>query len=189
MHDLLFNYTTYGYHFPCVIRTVVAGSTGPAFLYIHCKGGITVADLPKGASTSIHERKQGMRDGGECQQMPKSCLFSVRRSSECASVPLVIRCTSTSVRWRTYFSLKYQLQTDSVRLLAKHTPHKRMKANAVRLHVHIMRFAFAYGCGRGLRNSPSRPVKLKNNVFLFFPLSSVGNFSLLPPKFLFRCAT
>ncbi len=30
---------------------------------------------------------------------------------------------------------------DSIRLFAEHTPHKRMKENAVRLHVHIMHFA------------------------------------------------
>ncbi len=57
---------------------------------------------------------------------------------------------------RTYFSLKYRLQTDSVRPFAKYTPHKRMKANAVLLHVHIMCFhvcfAFAYRFGCGLRH-------------------------------------
>ncbi len=56
--------------------------------------------------------------------------------------------TSTSVRLRTYFSLKYRLQMDSVRLLVEHTPHKQMKANAVCLHVYIMHFAFTYRCGR-----------------------------------------
>ncbi len=50
-------------------------------------------------------------------------------------------CTSTSVWLRTYFSLKYRLQVDSIRLFAKHTPHKRMKVNAVCLHGYIMRFA------------------------------------------------
>ncbi len=49
--------------------------------------------------------------------------------------------TSTSVWLWTYFSLKYQLQIDSVCLFAKHTPHKRMKANAVCLLVHITHFA------------------------------------------------
>ncbi len=53
-------------------------------------------------------------------------------------------CTSTSVRWRTYFSLKYRLQTDSVRLFAEDTPHMRMKMNAVRLHVHITHFACVF---------------------------------------------
>ncbi len=50
-------------------------------------------------------------------------------------------CTSTSVWFRTYFSLKYRLQMDSVCLFAERTPHKWMKMNAVRLQVHIMRFA------------------------------------------------
>ncbi len=45
----------------------------------------------KGASTSVRKREQGMRDRGECERMPKSCLFSVRHTSEQASVPLVIR--------------------------------------------------------------------------------------------------
>ncbi len=100
-----------------------------------------------------------MRDRDKCEWIQKSYLFSVCRTSEWRSIPLVIRwhpneCTSTSVWLRTYFTLKYQLQIDSVRLFAKHTPHKRMKANAVRLHIHIMRFAclcvrfaFAYRCG------------------------------------------
>ncbi len=47
---------------------------------------------------------------------------------------------------------------DSVRLLAEHTQHKRMKANAVRLHVYIMCFAgifaFVYRCGRGFNLMP-----------------------------------
>ncbi len=38
---------------------------------------------------------------------------------------------------RTYFSLKYRLQTDNVRLFTKCSPHKRMLFAALRLHVHI----------------------------------------------------
>ncbi len=51
---------------------------------------------------------------------------------------------STSVWLRTYFSLKYRLQTDSVHLFIEHTPHKRMKVNAVRLYVHIMHFVCVF---------------------------------------------
>ncbi len=53
-------------------------------------------------------------------------------------------CTSTSVQLRTYFSLKYRLQMDSVRLFAEHTPHKRMKTNAVRQHIHIIHSACVF---------------------------------------------
>ncbi len=45
----------------------------------------------KGASTSVRGRKQGIRDRGECERKRKSCLFSIHRTSEWASVPLVIR--------------------------------------------------------------------------------------------------
>ncbi len=45
--------------------------------------------------------------------------------------------TSTSVWLRTYFSLKYRLQTDSIRLFIKHSLHKQMLFSALRLHVHI----------------------------------------------------
>ncbi len=36
-----------------------------------------------------------------------------------------------------HFSLKYQLQTDSVRLFTEHSPHKRMRFTAPWLHIHI----------------------------------------------------
>ncbi len=45
--------------------------------------------------------------------------------------------TSISVWLQTYFSLKYRLQTDSVRLFPERSPHKRMLFSAPRLHVHI----------------------------------------------------
>ncbi len=44
----------------------------------------------KGASTSVCECEQGMQDWGECEWMPKSCLFSIHHTSKQASVPLVI---------------------------------------------------------------------------------------------------
>ncbi len=105
----------------------------------------------KDASTSVCE--QGMRDRGECERMPKSSLFSICHTSEQASILLVIcilpemvylpilstlldmktmsntkvaKCMSTSVWLQTSFSLKHQLQTNSVLLFAEHMPHKRM---------------------------------------------------------------
>ncbi len=49
------------------------------------------ACICKGASTSVREHEQGMRDRGECERMRESYLFSVRHTSERASIPLVIR--------------------------------------------------------------------------------------------------
>ncbi len=51
----------------------------------------------KDASTFVRGHKQGMRDRGKCERMPKSCLFSVHRTSERASIPLVIRWLPESV--------------------------------------------------------------------------------------------
>ncbi len=34
----------------------------------------------RGASTSVWECKEGMRDWSECERMPKSCLLNVRRT-------------------------------------------------------------------------------------------------------------
>ncbi len=73
-------------------------------------------------------------------------------------------CTSTSVRLRTYFSFKYWLQTDSVCLFVEHTPHKRMKGNAVRLHIHIMCFAFVYRCRCGFTSFEFCPVFDRNRA-------------------------
>ncbi len=69
-----------------------------------------------------------------------------RPSKHSAGYSLAARMNVRSHQYdvRIYFSLKYRLQMDSVRLFAKHMPHKRMKANAVRLHVHIMRFMFIF---------------------------------------------
>ncbi len=38
---------------------------------------------------------------------------------------------------RTYFPLKYRLQTDSIRLFTERSPHKRMLFTAPWIHVHI----------------------------------------------------
>ncbi len=94
-------------------------------------------------------------NANKCQKV--ACSAFAAQANELAFRWSFVGCpnefTSTSVRLWTYFSLKYWLQMDSVHLFAKHTPHKRMKANAVRLHVHIMRFcihfAFTYRCGCG----------------------------------------
>ncbi len=98
-------------------------------------------------------------NANECQKV--ACSAFVTQANEQEFRWLFVgcpnKCTSTSVRLQTYFSLKYRLQTDSNRLLAKHTPHKWMKVNAVRLHVHIMCFvcvfAFTYRCGHGLEEA------------------------------------
>ncbi len=85
-------------------------------------------------------------NANECQRV--ACSAFVTQANEQAFRWLFVgcpnECMSTSVWLQTYFSLKYRLQTDSVRLFAEHTPHKRMKANAVRLHVHILRFACVF---------------------------------------------
>ncbi len=63
---------------------------------------------------------------------------------------------------RTYFSLKYQLQTGNIRLFTEHSPHKQMQFAAPRLLVYIniflisaclvrIRMAFVYRCGRGFK--------------------------------------
>ncbi len=96
-------------------------------------------------------------NANECQKV--ACSAFAAQANEQAFRWLFVgcpnECTSTSVWLQTYFSLKYRLQMDSVRLFAEHMPHKQMKANAVHLHVHIMRFAcifaFVYRCGNGLR--------------------------------------
>ncbi len=62
-----------------------------ACAYIRTSYFYACACTCKGASTSVREREQGMRDWGECERMPKSCLFSVRHTSERASIPLVTR--------------------------------------------------------------------------------------------------
>ncbi len=85
-------------------------------------------------------------NANECQQV--ACSTFAAKVNEQASCWFFIgcpnECTSTSVWLGMYFSLKCQLQTDSVRLFAEHTPHKRMKVNAVRLHVYIMLFACVF---------------------------------------------
>ncbi len=60
-----------------------------------------------------------------------------------------------------YFSLKYQLQTDSIWLFTEISPHKRILIAVPRLDIHInislistclihIRITFMYGCGPGL---------------------------------------
>ncbi len=80
----------------------------------------------------------------ECQKVACS-VFATQANKQAFRWLFVCcpnECTLTSVWLRTYFSLKYRLQTDSVCLFAKLTLHKLMKANAVHLHIHIMRFTF-----------------------------------------------
>ncbi len=85
-------------------------------------------------------------NANECQKV--ACSVFAAQANEQTFCWLFVgcpnKCTSTSVWLRTYFSLKYRLQMDNIRLFAKHKPHKRMKASAVRLHIHIMRFACLY---------------------------------------------
>ncbi len=85
-------------------------------------------------------------NANECQKI--ACSVFVAQANKHAFHWLFVgcpnECTSTSVWLRTNFSLKYRLHTDSVRLFTEHTPHKRMKANAVHLQVHIMCFACVF---------------------------------------------
>ncbi len=71
----------------------------------------------KGTSTSVSEC--------ECQRMPKSCLFSIHRTSERASIPLVIRWL---LEW-IYIHISMIANVFFICLFAKHTRHKRMKTN------------------------------------------------------------
>ncbi len=67
-------------------------------------------------------------NANECQKV--ACSAFGTQVNEQAFRWLFIGCPneymSTSVQLRTYFSLKYRLQMDSVCLFAEHTPHKRM---------------------------------------------------------------
>ncbi len=117
----------------------------------------------KGASTSVRECEQGMRDWGKCERMRKSRLFSIRYTSERASVPLVIH-------WLTEWMYVHISTIANVfffkvpTLDGQHLPVRRTyatKANegecysltsshyafCVRFRVC---FVFAYRCGRGL---------------------------------------
>ncbi len=75
-------------------------------------------------STSVCKCERDMQNWGEPEQMPKSGLFGV----------CLVKHTSAL---RTYFSLKYRLQTDSIRLFTEYSPHKQMLFAALRLHDHI----------------------------------------------------
>ncbi len=67
-------------------------------------------------------------NANKCRKV--ACSVFATQANEQAFHWLFVGCpnegTSTSVRLRTYFSFKYRLQTDSIRLLAEHLPHKRM---------------------------------------------------------------
>ncbi len=73
--------------------------------------------------TSVREHERGMWDRGEPERMPKSGLFAVCLVNHTPAL-------------RTYFSLKYRLQTNSVWLFTKHSPHERMLFAVPRLHVY-----------------------------------------------------
>ncbi len=94
----------------------------PTLLFFH-----GFASYCKGASTSVCECEEGMRDGGECQKVAYSAFAAQanEQSFRWLFIGCPNECTSTSVQWRMYFSLKYQLQMDSVRLFVEHMlPHK-----------------------------------------------------------------
>ncbi len=120
-------------------------------------------------------------NANECQKV--SCSAFVAQANEQAFCWSFVGCsneyTSTSVWLRMYFSLKYQLQTDSVRLFAKHTPHKRMKVNAVCLHIHIMRFHVCVQMWTRLYIE--KCVKQKLYKIKFLKKSSMGVCLLSPP--------
>ncbi len=50
-----------------------------------------------------------------------------------------------------------------------------MKVNAVRLHIHIMRFAFAYRCGRGFKSYLSQLVSCMVKSFSFLSTQYSSN--------------
>ncbi len=115
------------------------GPVFPLFLY----GPLKVhphlyANAKKACGTEVNRN--------ECQKV--ACSAFATQANEQAFRWLFVgspnACTSTLIWLRTYFSLKYWFQMNSVRLFAEHTPHKQMKANAVQLHDHIMRFTCVF---------------------------------------------
>ncbi len=75
-------------------------------------------------STSVRECERGIRDWGEPERMPKSGLYGI----------CLVKWTPSTAN---VLSLKYRLQTDSIWLFTKRSPHKQMLFAAPRLHIHI----------------------------------------------------
>ncbi len=97
-------------------------------------------------STSVHKCERACRietNPNECPIRAKNGLFGTCLGSKWGNIPDLFilsreaKYKSSSVQLRTYFSLKYRLQTDSVRLFKECSPHKRMLFTSPRLHIHI----------------------------------------------------